>query len=72
MLRRVYRAACSICKRRLPRAAARCPWCSYGNDEEAEFNIQQRPEEPFPGRAMRQAASSGEFTRHHFMKEAYA
>lgn len=72
MLRRVYRAVCSICKRRLPRAAARCPWCSYESDEPAESNTQLRPENPLPGRSMRQTASPEEFTRHTFMKEAYA
>lgn len=33
MLRRARRDVCRICKRNLPKAAARCPWCSYGNDE---------------------------------------
>jgi hypothetical protein len=23
---------CKTCKRNLPRAAARCPWCAYGID----------------------------------------
>jgi predicted amidophosphoribosyltransferase len=32
MHRHDRRTVCKTCKRNLPRAAARCPWCAYGID----------------------------------------
>jgi hypothetical protein len=55
MLSRVCRAICSICKRSLPRAAARCPWCSYGTDEPARPNTPPRPDDTLPRRSTRLA-----------------
>jgi predicted amidophosphoribosyltransferase len=32
MHRHDRRTVCKTCKRNLPRAATRCPWCAYGID----------------------------------------
>jgi hypothetical protein len=72
MLRRVHRAVCTICKRGLPRAAARCPWCSYGNDGPARSTMQRRLEDRLPSAVGEAHASSREFPCHAPMKEAFA
>lgn len=53
MLRRARRDVCRICKRNLPRAAARCPWCSYGNDKSAKPGTPHAPESPDEMHAIR-------------------
>lgn len=53
MLRRVHRAVCRNCMRNLPRAAARCPWCSYGRDETSKPNAPRQPDDTLSWHAMR-------------------
>ena len=72
MLRRVHRAVCNICKRTLPRAAARCPWCSYASSEPSKSDISNALERGVREAADEMHASSGERTRGNFMKEVYA
>lgn len=64
MLRHVRRDVCSICKRSLPRAAARCPWCSYGSDEPATSTTQRRLGNRLPAAVEEVHASSREFSCH--------
>jgi len=72
MLRRGHRAVCNICKRSLPRAAARCPWCSYGSDEPAKNQHSTTSGQHAPAAADEVHASSGEFPQHNPIKEAFA
>lgn len=72
MLRRVHRAVCNICQRTLPRAAARCPWCSYVSSEPAKSDISQAPKRTARAAADEMHASSEEHTGRNFMKEVYA
>lgn len=61
MLRRLRRDVCSICKRSLPRAAARCPWCSYGNDEPARSKTPRHPDDTLRKGTMRRMPHRNKF-----------
>lgn len=72
MLRRVDRAICTVCKRSLPRAAARCPWCSYGSSKPIRSDTSQASGQRGPGEGDEGCTASGDYTPRNSMKEVYA